>query len=78
MLKVFILLMMTLNSPTLKNKYDFCGKCFRGADDIVGADGVEYGSVAEGGAWYPECVPGTYRPVATISQIKKEGNNKGL
>ena len=29
MLKVVILLMMTLNSPTLNDRYDFCGRCFR-------------------------------------------------
>ena len=28
-LKVFILLMMTPNSPTLNDRYDFWGRCFR-------------------------------------------------
>ena len=28
-LKVFILLMMTPSSPTLKDRYDFWGRCFR-------------------------------------------------
>ena len=50
MLKVFILLIMMPNSPALNDKYDFCGKCLRDVDETVEADGVEYGSVAEGGA----------------------------
>jgi hypothetical protein len=49
-LKAFILLMMTPNSPTLKDKYAFCGKYLRDVDETVETDGVEYGSVADGGA----------------------------
>jgi hypothetical protein len=45
-LKMFILLMMTPNSPTLKDRYDLWGRCFR--DVGVAAVCAVYGSVVEG------------------------------